>query len=50
MTDRMDDNALPDEGITVMVVGHIVIRDVTTGEVLLNRRDKAVVPMQDKGE
>lgn len=38
----MDSDSIPDDGVKATMVGHILIRDVTTGEVLLNQRDNSV--------
>lgn len=38
----MDSESIPDEGLKAMIVGHLLIRDVTTGEVLINQRDNSV--------
>jgi hypothetical protein len=40
----------PDEGIKPMVVGHLLVRDKTTGEVLLNQRDNLVHQVSLKGD
>lgn len=34
------ENSNVDEGLKPMVVGHLLIRDLDTGEVLLNQRDE----------
>lgn len=38
----MDDTNDVDDGMKPMIVGHVLIRDVDTGEVLLNQRDNLV--------
>jgi hypothetical protein len=38
----MDEQHEPDDGMKPTMVGHIVIRDVDTGEVLLRQRDNLV--------
>lgn len=37
----MDSDNIPDDGLTAMIVGHLLVRDVTTGEVLINQRDNS---------
>ncbi len=34
-----DNETKPDEGMNPIIVGHILIRDVDTGQVLVNQRD-----------
>ena len=37
----METENVPDDGMKALMIGHLRIRDVTTGEVLLNQRDVA---------
>lgn len=36
-----------DEGMTPLVIGHLFVRDVDTGEVLLNQRDVDYTSKED---
>lgn len=44
----MDSESIPDDGMKATVISHVLIRDVTTGEILLNQRD--ITPGKQKGE
>jgi hypothetical protein len=38
----VDSQDIPDDGMKVALIGHLLIRDVETGEVLFNQRDVSV--------
>ena len=51
MASKIDHNSeTHDEGLKPMIVGHILIRDKDTGEVLLDQRDNLTEQPSLKGE
>lgn len=48
MTDMTSDTV--DDGLHAMVIGHLLIRDKDTGEVLINQRDNHIQQSSIKGE